>query len=265
VLAKVSPLRLLNPAGEDFKAENCRSIHDLIRFSHQKAVEEMFNAAEGLKSTEQIGFRLKSDIPLDMKVIFIDESFDKINSKHEIDETSIPSEPMQAFWNGVIEEGWPAPLQAGKVLTTSTHTRREAGSHQFTQSSFAILSGEYMIVGLHMGYHFTTVEAMCSDDTNRNYIKIQYKEGGAVLDRRIRRVKLIVDVLSEVGFGSESKGDFLRASISDLSRDAIKQKLFIAGRLSLMTKQLDMALHNDDIADWYALDFKKRLGIIATE
>jgi pyruvate,water dikinase len=265
VLARVSPLRLLNPAGEDFKAENCRSVHDFVRFAHQKAVEEMFHAAEGLKSTEQLGVRLKSDIPLDMKVIFIDESFEKINGKREIDDTSIPSEPMQSFWSGIIREGWPAPLPAGTVLATSTPTRRSSGSHKFSQSSFAILSGEYMIVGLHMGYHFTTVEAMCTDDVNRNFIKIQYKEGGAALDRRIRRVKLIGDVLSEVGFGSESKGDFLRATISCLSRDAVRQRLFIVGRLSLMTKQLDMALHNDEIAEWYAQDFKKRLGIISAD
>ena len=33
------------------------------------------------------------------------------------------------------------------------------------------------------------------------------------------------------------------------------------GRVTMMTKQLDMALSNDSITRWYTKDFKKKLGI----
>ena len=39
------------------------------------------------------------------------------------------------------------------------------------------------------------------------------------------------------------------------------EKLELLGRITLMTKQLDMALSNDAIADWYLNDFMKRLGL----
>jgi len=36
----------------------------------------------------------------------------------------------------------------------------------------------------------------------------------------------------------------------------------VLGRLTILTKQLDMALQNDDLADWYTRYFKKKLGLI---
>jgi pyruvate,water dikinase len=94
---------------------------------------------------------------------------------------------------------------------------------------------------------------------------MQYKEGGAALDRRIRRVKLISDILNSVGFESGRKGDFFNSSISYLGRHEILDRLYLLGRLSILTKQLDMALHNDDIAEWYKKDIMKRLGILPPE
>jgi hypothetical protein len=37
------------------------------------------------------------------------------------------------------------------------------------------------------------------------------------------------------------------------------------GRITMMTKQLDMALSNDAIAKWYTQDFAKKLGMEGDE
>jgi len=39
----------------------------------------------------------------------------------------------------------------------------------------------------------------------------------------------------------------------------------LLGRLSMLTKQLDMALSNDSIAEWYTRDIMKKLGIFVPE
>ena len=39
------------------------------------------------------------------------------------------------------------------------------------------------------------------------------------------------------------------------------EKLGLLGRLTMMTKQLDMALSNDAISQWYTQDFMKQLGL----
>ena len=41
----------------------------------------------------------------------------------------------------------------------------------------------------------------------------------------------------------------------------ILEKLRLLGRVTMLTKQLDMALSNDAITDWYMEDFAKKLGL----
>ena len=43
-----------------------------------------------------------------------------------------------------------------------------------------------------------------------------------------------------------------------------QDKLRILGRLTIMTKQLDMALGNDRVVDWYIRDFSEKLGLPVT-
>ena len=118
-----------------------------------------------------------------------------------------------------------------------------------------------MLLSLRMGYHFSTIEALCTEIESKNYIRVQYKEGGAPLDRRIRRIKLLAAILSRMGFENSSQGDFLDAMITYQSCPALLSKLRLLGRISMMTKQLDMALSNDAIAQWYIEDYVKKLNL----
>lgn len=267
VLAKIAPLDLLHPSDPNFLPENCRTLHDITRFAHQKAMEEMFSGGVTLEK-KRCSVRLRSDIPLPVSIVFIDQDISDLRKKGWVEEDEIASEPMRHFWGGIKEEGWPAPAQRfdAKGFMTVLSTSLTAGDQsRFLQESYAILSRQYMIVSLHMGYHFTTVEAMCTDEVSKNYIRMQYKEGGASLDRRTRRVKLIMDILSRAGFEHSSQADFLDTRLTYRGRQAIAEALQLLGRLSMMTKQLDMALSNDAIADWYTHDFMKKLGLEPSE
>ncbi len=265
VLARVSPLNLLAPSDPDFVPEKCRTLHDITRFAHQRAMEEMFSVGGGMAHKEKIGLSLKSDIPLPVRIIYIDQDPSELGRKRSVRVDEIASAPMSALWEGIQQEGWPSPMRSANLrgfasVLATTMTRPE--SAEFADTSFAILGKEYMIVSLHLGYHFTTVEAMCSPEVSKNYIRLQYKEGGASLDRRTRRVKLMTDILSEMGFEHASKGDFLDATLSYQGPDAIAEKLRLLGRITMMTKQLDMALSSDAITQWYTEDFMKKLGLL---
>ena len=248
-----------------FTSERCQTYHDIIRFAHQKSLEEMFSLAEGLEHDNGIGVRLKSEIPLPVNILYLDKDMMKYNEKSWITEDEIDSIPMKVFWEGLKEEGWPAEIKnidaRGFISVMMEHMAR-GERKDFLKSSFALLSREYMFLNIHMGYHFSTIEAMCTDDMNKNFIRIQYKEGGASFDRRTRRVNLITEILSRIGFYNSSKGDFLDATISYYNPRAIVKKLRLLGRLTMMTKQLDMALNNDAITEWYTQDFMKKLGIV---
>ncbi|UCD17155.1 MAG: hypothetical protein JSV44_11995, partial [Candidatus Zixiibacteriota bacterium] len=124
-----------------------------------------------------------------------------------------------------------------------------------------VLGETYMMLSLRMGYHFSTVEAMCTEQPSKNYIRMQYREGGASLDRRIRRIRLISDILQTMGFENCSRGDFLDAMLSYQDCDTVERNLILLGRLTILTKQLDMALSTDEITGWYTRDIMKKLGL----
>jgi len=264
ILACISPLNLINTSDPEFSSENCKTFHDITRLCHQRAMEEMYEAAVQMKDKERKGLRLKSSIPLQVNIIYIDRDSSDLKSREWVSEDDIGSIPMEAFWRGVKQEGWPQRGRSAdlkgfmSVMATGASTSARSG---FSENSYAILSREYMILNLRMGYHFTTIEAMCTDEPSKNYIRMQYKEGGASLDRRMRRVRLISEVCSRMGFESSSKGDFIDSMTSYDRCEAVQEKLEKLGRLNIMTKQLDMALSSDAISQWYAEDLIKKLGL----
>ncbi len=260
VLDLVSPLRLLHPADEDFKPENCVTFHDITRYAHQKAMEEMFLTAQRMDQHGAIGFELKTEIPLQIHALRLDTSI-AASDKREVTVEELESPPLQAIWDGIRQEGWPSRPAASFQGSRMGTTLEEQDRRHFSESSFAILSKEYMILSLRMGYHFTTVEAMCTQETSKNYIQMQYKEGGASLERRIRRIKLLKEILGQIGFIQHRKGDFLSSIISYQDYHVMLEKLYLLGRLIMMTKQLDMALSSDAVAAWYTKDFVKKLGL----
>ncbi len=266
VLDKVSTLNLVDPADPSFIPENCRTFHDITRFAHQKSMEEMFSSAKNVRNKERIGLRLKSDIPLPVYILHIDRDIDMRKAQAMIAEDQLDSIPMQAFWGGVKEEGWPSPPSAAKnfkgfvsVLSTTMTMGHES---EFSESSFAIISEEYMIASLFLGYHFTTVEAMCTSTISNNYIRIQLKGGGSSFDRRCRRIQLIQRLLTALGFDSQKNGDFIHGVLAYQTPETIAGHLRILGRLAMVTKQLDMALSNDSVAEWYTQDLMQKFGIV---
>ena len=264
ILRWVAPLHLLHPHIPEFKIENCRTVHDIVRFIHQKATEEMFKEAIAVGGKKEIGLRLKTNMPIEVRLIYLDKSPSLLSSSKVIPPEKLHSAPMKAFWDGIAKEGWPTtgpPLPSLKVKSKASSEDSYYSERKYRETSFAILSKEYMICNLHMGYHFTTVEAMCTPEPDRNYIRIQWGNGGAAMDRRIRRIKLIAQIAGIMGFENYSKADFLNILVSHISEKELKEKLFLMGRLTMLTKQLDMALVNDEISEWYAQDIMKKIGL----
>lgn len=262
-LALIAPLHLLYSTDPNFQPENCLTYHDLTRFVHQKAMEEMFASAAKVELSEKgIGRRLRTDVPLEVHLIYLDREEPK-GEEEWIGEDEVDSIPFRSFWEGVRKEsrrpGVFATDRGFRPAMPTVLTKTSRG--KFSQRSFAFLGREYMNLNLHMGYHFSLVEAMCAGDADKNYIRFQYKDGGATFDRRVRRGRLIAELLGRMGFAVSVQGDCLEAGLAYFDASAISDKLFLLGRLTMMTKQLDMALSNDAITQWYTEDYMKILGL----
>lgn len=62
VLKRTAPLHLLEPTSSEFQAKNCRTFHDITRFSHEKAMDAMFFLDVEEAVTASGACRLKTDV-----------------------------------------------------------------------------------------------------------------------------------------------------------------------------------------------------------
>ena len=69
VIDFTSPLGLVDPSSPAFCPENCRSLHDILRFIHEKSVQAMFIQSTDSLFRKPKGKKLKTNIPLQMQII----------------------------------------------------------------------------------------------------------------------------------------------------------------------------------------------------
>jgi pyruvate,water dikinase len=264
-LARITHLCAVHPNDLSFTPENCHSMHDILRFVHQKSMEEIFSSLKGTSRKDDISLRLKTKIPLLINIIYLDQSYLDGKNRKWVEENAIESLPMRAFWEGILQEGWPERAVPGdlKGFLAVVGTDLKGATHQpeFSENSYAFLGKEYMLLSLRMGYHFSTIEALATPEPAKNYVRMQFKLGGAPLERRIRRIWLICELLRRVGFENFSEGDFLDTTTAYQEQEETLRLLHLLGRITILTKQLDLTLSSDARARWYLDDFLKKLGL----
>lgn len=259
-------LNVIHPSDKAFTPDNCHTLHDILRFIHQKSMEEIFIVLKQTANKDKLGLRLKTNIPLTINIIYLDQNYLELKRKHWIHEDDIQSAPMKALWGGILKEGWqqaPVPPDLKGFVAVMGANIHEGHIPEFSENSYAFLSRNYMLLNLRMGYHFSTIESMVTPEPSKNYIRMQFKLGGAPLDRRIRRIWLISELLGLMGFENTNQGDFLDSSIAYQTEEGIIERLAALGRITVLTKQLDMALSSDARANWYLKEFTNKLGIAA--
>ncbi|TAL69952.1 MAG: hypothetical protein EPN82_04865 [Bacteroidetes bacterium] len=262
ISGKIVPMYLTDSQSPDFTIENCKTIHDILRYAHQRAIEEMFSSAGNLKN-EYVTYHLKSEIPLPVDIISIDEDYQS-TKKRKIEPEQIHSLPFKSFWKGIEDVGWTVPPAAPDLKSFMTVVGTDLTNpktQRLAEKSYVVYSKEYMVLSLNMGYHFSTIEAMCTEIPNKNFIKLNFKEGGASFERRLRRIRLLESIMKSIGFECNSKGDTLSSEISYIQLNDILEKLFLIGMLTMLTKQLDMALSNDDETEIYKNEILDKIKI----
>ena len=153
----------------------------------------------------------------------------------------------------------PPPVDAKGFLGMLAHSSSvpEEQLKETAKKSFAVISGNYVNFSIRLGYHFSMIEAYAGENINDNYIKFFFKGGGAALDRRLRRVRLIREILKAMGFKVNVNEDVVNAILTKYKQSTIEDKLVIMGKLTAYTKQLDMAMFNDAVTDMYVEQFIK--------
>lgn len=259
MLDQISPLNMTDPSNEGFRLGRCRTLHDIIRFSHEQAVQRMFGFGKIGDPTPYV-VSLQTGIPVRLRVLDLGSGIRSgLTTCDEIGARDVVSSPFQALWMGLSHPGlnWAPTLAPGASgflsLKKDTRTGEEGQTHE--GECHAFVSGEYLNLEMRLGRHFATVDVLCKADQDYNYIQLHFSGGSAPYFGRSLRAQYVSSVLGRLGYSVVLKGDLLEASLRRLPRADMLEALDQTGRLLGSTRQLDMVLNSPDQVLLLADDF----------
>jgi pyruvate,water dikinase len=259
VISFVSPLKLVDPASKSFKPEECRSLHDIIRFSHEKAVQEMFFMGDRKGGRKKGAKKLISKIPMLFYVLDVGGGIEeKLPNQKEVRMDAIISTPMRAVFSGLNHpdiqwsefthfdwEEYDKIVMSGGIIS--------ADSARF--GSYAILASDYLNLNLRFGYHFVILDTICGDKADENYILFRFSGGGGDSYGKSLRAGFIGGILERLGFMVDIKGDLIDGQLKEGDRKTIAEKLDMVGRLLGATRLMDMYLKDASLVEGFVDDF----------
>ncbi|MDR1777466.1 MAG: pyruvate, phosphate dikinase [Desulfovibrio sp.] len=263
VAPHILPLRLTDPQSELFAPENCLSLHDIMRFAHEKSYTEMFRISDDLsEGSAGAACRLVCPIPLDLYVIDLGGGLKNPDVPSVMPEevTSIPFRKVLAgMTNPNVQARGPRPINIRGFLSVMERSmaggNEEGGGARFGDRSYAIVSDRYLNFSSRVGYHYAILDTWCGETQSKNYIRFEFAGGAAGNEQRARRARCIALILSELGFTVETTGDRVAARFRKYSKAQMLPRLDQLGRLLIMTRQMDMLMVDDDSVRRYAENF----------
>jgi pyruvate, water dikinase len=258
----IVPLNLIDPKSPTFSPENCRSIHDIMRFIHERSYGEMFQISDIVSDVGAGSVKLDAPIALDLYMIDLGEGIAGLGEHaRKAKVGQIVSVPFKALLKGMLHEELRAPRPRPVEFSGFFSVMREqmltspTASDRFGDRSYAIISDKYLNFSSRVGYHYSVLDSYCGQTTNKNYITFSFKGGAADDVRRSRRVRAIAIVLVALDFSVDVQGDRVDARFQKYECPVIEEKLESVGRLLQFTRQMDMLMTTENSVELVAKNF----------
>jgi pyruvate,water dikinase len=257
MLRWIAPLNLIDPAAPDFTVDGCRTLHDLIRFCHEKAMDSLIRLhEEGQLLAAVPSLPLEVAIPIRIRIIDLDGGLARGNLGEEVRPEQVRSRPFAALLAGMLREGFwdrePVPFgfkdlmgSLGRPLTQIVNPPGYSGGN------LAIIAADYVNLSLRLGYHFNVIDAFLSEEVEDNYIYFRFVGGFAEEHKRCRRLDLLAMILASLHFKVERQGDLLIGKAKILSPAEMTETLTRLGELVAFSRQLDVRMGEDGAVDNY--------------
>jgi len=261
LLKRIAPLGLTDPQASTFSPAGCASVHDMVRFIHEKAVQELMNIPQSLSRPRGVQvWNLSSTVPLDLKILDLGGGIVPEAAGPQITLEQVRSAPLKVLWEELASPGvWstePIPVDFQGMMSSLTRTMAAApGAETGPGIDLAVVSDTYLNLHLRLGYHFNLIDARMEADPIHNHIYFRFLGGVTDITRRSRRAQLLARILSRFHFKVDVKGDLVIARVLHLAVDEIEARLRLLGRLIGFTRQLDVQLRSDEDMDHFEHTF----------
>lgn len=253
LVERVLALNLTNPQAITFRARACRSVHDVVRYTHEKAVAAMFDLGDEADRRERTRVcRLETPVPLRLYVLDLGAALPRgAPERGTVRPAEIDSPPFQALWRGMTRPGtrWTGRTQVSmggflSVMASSIGDPR-GGMRALGERSYVMVAPDYVNLNARLAYHFAMVDAFVSPAGENNFVNFRFRGGAAGADRRDLRARFLSDVLQRSGFGVDRRGDLVTAWLRRHPREASEEGLATLGTLMACARQLDMLTHDE--------------------
>ena len=132
---------------------------------------------------------------------------------------------MLALWQGITAVPWegPPPVDMGGFMSIvlGAATGRDVGGADapFGNRNYFMISKYFCNLTSRLGYHFSTVEALCGESLLENYVRFDFKGGAADQARRVSGHRFVGKILERFDFKVDMKDDSLFARLEGESLD----------------------------------------------
>jgi pyruvate,water dikinase len=253
-------LNLTDPLSLSFRARNCKSVHDIIRFTHEKAVAAMFDLGdEATGPGRRATWRVDTGIPLNLSLLDLGGTIlpTTRDKRSAVKPSEIQSIPFQALWQGISHPGvsWAGRSQVSASgfmsVMSASMADRSAAVRRLGTPNYVIVAPEYLNFNARLAYHFTMVDALVSEVSENNYVNFRFRGGGAGAARRDLRARFLKEVLLRQNLNVDRRGDLVTAWLRRYPMQTSEEKLTMLGKLMACARQLDMLLENQASVDHY--------------
>ncbi len=263
IAERVLALNLTDPLSRSFRPERCRSVHDMVRYTHERAMRAMFDLGdEAVRRERRRTWRLDSAVPMNLTVLDVGGAVaPQARSRAKVTPSEVRSAPFQALWRGMTDGrvSWAGrrTVSAGGFasVVAATMTDAWASIRGVGEANYLIVGPEYLNLNARLAYHFAMVDALLCEAADNNFVNFRFRGGGAGAGRRDLRARFLAEVLLRSGFGVDRRGDLVTAWLRRHPRPASEEGLALLGRLMACARQLDMLMEGEDSARRFAERF----------
>ncbi len=236
----------------------CQSLHDVVRFAHEKAIQEMFEIGDRLVDAPVGGARaLDCTEPLSVQLVDLGGGIrEGADPSGGVRPDDVASFPFRALWRGLADPGFdprrperppPSPSVLAATLAISQAADRSAPSYACITDSYLNLNSRGGIEWDRVrarpprqARHYVVVDTYLSERPNENHIRIRLKGGGAAPWQRRLRSQVAAEILKLHGFSTAVTGDLMNAWVAAIDRDTGAAALATVGHLLRFIARLDM-------------------------